>query len=170
MRHQLVLRCIMRYCGVRCSMRAAAMCCSSVRSTVGSSATRTRPIGGRFSVGSASIGSTCYRCAACCAPTICAPTIGRDTVKSTGIPSSATIAEAMAAPPVAIAPSRPWTHAQKDAVVKIARPVKPDGRAGIRSVIVVSVRTDGWCAYVDGNLRVSRWQKGQGREQRCRTE
>jgi hypothetical protein len=162
-----------RCCGVRCFMRSAAMCCSNVRSTMGSGATRccdARPIGEGFSVGSASIGGMCYRCAACCAPTICAPTIGRDTMKSTGIPSSATIAEAMVAPPVAIAPSRPWTHAQKDAVVKIARPVIPDGRAGIRSVIVVSVRTDGWCAYVDGNLRVSRWQKGQGREQRCRTE
>lgn len=94
MRHQLVLRCIMRSaamrcCGVGCSMRSAAMCCSSVRSTVRSAATRccdTRPIGGEFSLGSASVGG--YRCAACRAPKISTSTIGRDAVKSAGISSS----------------------------------------------------------------------------------
>ena len=65
-----------------------------------------------------------YRCAACTS------TIRRSTT-STVISSSSTAAEAMSAPTVAIAPTRPWAHAEKDAVIEIAWPVKANGCAGV---------------------------------------
>jgi hypothetical protein len=70
------------------------------------------------------VGMYYYRCATCTSA------IGRGTT-STVIPSSTTVAEAMAAPTVAIAPTRPWAHAEKDAVIEIAWPVKTNGRAGV---------------------------------------
>ena len=55
--------------------------------------------------------------------------------------STAAIAyKAVFAPAVAVAPSSPRPHAQEDAVVEVARPIKSHGRAGIRRVIVVAVR------------------------------
>ena len=55
------------------------------------------------------------------------------------IPASASAIEAMIAPAVAIAPARPWTHAQEDAVIEIARPIKSAGCAAVRSIVVVAV-------------------------------
>jgi len=85
------------------------------------------------------------------------------------IVSSAPFTEAMPAPAVAITPAGPGAHAQEDAVVEVARPVKSHGRAGVGRVVVVSIGTNRWYAQVDadGNLRVSRWRQGQTREQRC---
>jgi hypothetical protein len=112
----------------RCDMRTACGC-SAVRST---SAT-----------------CTYYRCAACTSTIICRAT------KPARISSPTTTAEAMAAPTVVIAPSRPRAHAQEDAVIKIAGPIVTNGRAGIWCVVVVAIRTSGRRPYVDGNLCVS---------------
>jgi hypothetical protein len=60
------------------------------------------------SVGPSIVGMYYYRCAA-----FMSSTIGRSTT-STVISSSSTAAEAMAAPTVAIAPTRPRAHAEKD--------------------------------------------------------
>jgi len=95
--------------------------------------------------------------------------IGRVAAAAT-IASAAAITEAMAAPAVAIAPAGPWAHAQEDAVVEVPRPVKAIGRAGVRRIVVVAVRTDGLNADINYNLRSDRWHKGQAGEQCCRTE
>jgi len=47
------------------------------------------------------------------------------------IVSAPIIDEAMSAPAVAIAPAGPGAHAQEDAVVEVARPVKSIGGAGV---------------------------------------
>src|ERR1035437_2381057 len=79
------------------------------------------------------------------------------------ITSSATVAEAMTTPTVAIAPAGPRTHAQKDAAIKVSRPVKSIGRAGVRFIVVIAVRTDGWNADVYDDLSPSRWRQSQAR-------
>ncbi len=109
----------------------------------------------RFSLGSAIASGVYYRCA------VRVYLIGRVTT-STGISSSTTAGEAMAAPTVLIAPARPWTHAQEDAVIEIARPVKAIGRASVWRIVVVAVGTDGLNTYADENLRVSLWRESQG--------
>ncbi len=83
--------------------------------------------------------------------------IGRGAAAAT-IASAATVTEAMAAPAVAIAPAGPWAHAQEDAVVEVPRTVKANGRAGVRCIVVVAVRTDGLNADVNHNLRSDRWR------------
>jgi hypothetical protein len=89
-------------------------------------------------------------------------------VIAAGISSAAGIDKAMAAPTVVITPAGPWTHAQEDAVVEVARPVITNGGAGIRCIAVVAVRTDRrWTPYADGNLRIRFWRQGQGRKQSC---
>jgi hypothetical protein len=65
-------------------------------------------------------------------------TTGRLAAAAT-ITSSTTVAEAMATPAVAVAPAGPRPHAQEDAAVKIPRPVKSIGRAGIRCIVVIAV-------------------------------
>src|ERR1035437_9450518 len=79
------------------------------------------------------------------------------------IASSTAIAEAMTTPTVAIAPAGPGTHAQKDAAIKVSRPVKSIGRAGVRFIVVIAVRTDGWNADVYDDLSLSRWRQSQAR-------
>ena len=81
------------------------------------------------------------------------------------IPSSAIVDEAMASPAVLIPPAGPWAHPQKDAVVKISRPVIPHGCAGVWRISIVAVRTDGLNADIDRNLCMSRWRQGQACEQ-----
>ena len=86
-----------------------------------------------------------------------------------GIPASAAIASAAAvnkpvpAPAVAIAPAGPWSHAQKDAIVKVSRPIKAHRRTGIRSVVVIAIRADRRNADPHSNhdLRWSGWRHGQ---------
>ena len=55
------------------------------------------------------------------------------------ISASSPAIEAVITPAVAIAPARPWTHAQEDAVIEIARPIKSAGCAAIRCIVVVAV-------------------------------
>ena len=87
------------------------------------------------------------------------------------ISSTAGRDKAMTAPTVVITPAGPWTHAQEDAVVEVARPVITNRGAGIRCIAVVTVRTDGWWAtYADGNLRIRSWRQSQGRKQSCGTQ
>jgi hypothetical protein len=86
------------------------------------------------------------------------------------IVSSTTGTEAMAAPSVAISPSGPWAHAQEDAVVEIARPVKAIGRTGVRRIVVVAIRTYRLNANADDDLRLRRRRHGQPRKKRCSTE
>jgi hypothetical protein len=81
------------------------------------------------------------------------------------ISSAAGRDKAMAAPTVVVTPAGPWTHAQEDAVIEVARPVITNRGAGIRCITVVAVRTDRWrTTYVDGNLRIRFWRQGQRRK------
>ncbi len=86
----------------------------------------------------------------------CVSTVGCNAMKSTGILPTATVAEAMAAPAVVIAPTGPWAHAQKDSVIEVARPVITTWCAGIRRIVVVAIRTYRRGAYVDRNLGAGR--------------
>jgi hypothetical protein len=79
-----------------------------------------------------------------------------------GISSSTSIAEAMAAPAVVIAPTRPRAHAEEDTVIEVTRPVEADGRATVWRIVIVAVGTDRWNAYVDGDLRMRDWRQHQG--------
>jgi len=78
--------------------------------------------------------------------------------------------EAMAAPAVGVTPAGPGAYAQEDAVVEVPRPVKAHGGAAVGCSFVVAVLADGWSADFNGNLRASRWHKGQARKQCCRAE
>ena len=89
------------------------------------------------------------------------------TPRSAVIASSAFARKAMAAPAVAIAPAAPGAHAQENAVVEVPWPVVTIGRAGIRRIAVVAIRTAWLNADVNQNLRWSRWRQGQAGEQ-CR--
>ncbi len=84
-----------------------------------------------------------------------------ESAAAAAIVSSPAAAKAMAAPAVSIAPTGPRTHAEEDAVVEIPRPVKSVGRAGVWSVVIVTIGADRWNADADHNLRGSRWRKGQ---------
>jgi hypothetical protein len=87
------------------------------------------------------------------------------------ISSAAGRDKAMAAPTVVITPAGPWTHAQEDAVIEVARPVITNRGAGVRCIAVVAVRTDGWrTTYVDGNLRIRFWRQCQRRKQSRSTQ
>jgi hypothetical protein len=81
------------------------------------------------------------------------------------VSSSSTTAEAMLTPAVAIAPVRPWSYAEEDPVVEIARPIKTTGGTAVWCIAVVAVGTHGR-SYADTNFNscVSRWHQGQGRE------
>ena len=73
--------------------------------------------------------------------------------------------KAMATPSVAVSPTAPGTHAEEDAIVEVARPVIAHGRAGVRRITVIAVRTDGLDAEVDHNLRLGRRGKSQAGKQ-----
>lgn len=95
------------------------------------------------------------------------PSIGGKTA-STGVSSSTTIAEAMAAPTMAISPAGPWTHAQEDAVIEIAGSIKANRRAGVRRIVVVAIGADGLgTADADDNLRVSGRHQAQRGDKYC---
>jgi hypothetical protein len=55
------------------------------------------------------------------------------------ITSAPLTAEAMCAPSVAIAPTGPRAHAQKNAVVEVSRPIEAHGRAAVRRIVVIAV-------------------------------
>jgi len=91
-------------------------------------------------------------------------------VSTTGdVPSSATAVEAMFAPAVAVAPVRPGSHAQEDAVIEIARAIKTTGRAAVWCVLVIAVGTDRLNAYADADLCTGGWRQAQRNEQGCRS-
>ena len=77
------------------------------------------------------------------------------------IASAALFGEAMAAPAVAIAPAGPRAHAQEDAVIEVSRPVKSIGRAGVWSIVVISVRASGLHAQFNDDLSLSRRRQDQ---------
>ena len=83
------------------------------------------------------------------------------------VASAAVAGEAMISPAVAITPVGPWAHAQKDAVIEVARPIITIGRAGIGRIAVIAIGTDwlnpdansnGWNTYANHNLCVCRWR------------
>jgi len=84
--------------------------------------------------------------------------------------SMAMIDEAMLAPAVGIAPTGPGTHAQKDAVVEVIRPVKALRRTAVRPSFVVAPMAYRWFADFNDNLRANLWRYGQARKQCCRAE
>src|ERR1017187_8615481 len=86
------------------------------------------------------------------------------------IVSSTAVAEAMATPAVTVAPAGPWAHAQKYAAIKVPRPIKSIGRAGVRCIVVIAVRTNGWNADVYDKLSLNHWRQGQTRQQCCRSD
>jgi hypothetical protein len=123
-----VRRAGMRCCGVRRTMGRATMRCGSVGRIVGAT---TRSCG--MDAATTTVGAYCR----CASSTI--GCIGTSTTVSTGagvvssaVPSSAATAEAMSTPAVAIAPVRPRTHAEENAVIEIARPIKAHGGAAVR--------------------------------------
>ena len=80
------------------------------------------------------------------------------------IASAPLTGEAMGAPSVTIAPSGPRSHAQEDAIVEIARPVKAHGGAAVGSIVVIAVGAYGLNADANDNLRMSRWRDGQSKQ------
>ena len=97
------------------------------------------------------IGSRASHCRAAAGKTAA---IGHGAAAAAIAPAAA-IDEAMAAPAVAIAPAGPWAHAQEDAVVEVARPVKSIGRAGVGRIVVIAVGTDRLNADADYDLRLA---------------
>jgi len=80
-------------------------------------------------------------------------------VSSSVVPASSAAAEAMFTPAMAVAPMRPWAHAEEDTVIEISRPVKAAGCAAVRCVVVIAVGTDRRIyayAYTDADLRTRR--------------
>lgn len=78
------------------------------------------------------------------------------------VSASTTVDETMVSPAVAIAPLIPRTHAKEDAIVKIARAVKPGGRAGIGRIVVITVGADRWrTTDANDNLCLSWWGEGK---------
>jgi len=78
--------------------------------------------------------------------------------------SATFVHKTVTAPAMAIAPSAPGAHAQKDAIVEVSLPVIAVGRAGVRRIAVVAVRTNGLNANVDIDLSLSFWRKHQASE------
>lgn len=48
------------------------------------------------------------------------------------VTSATSTVEAILAPAVAIAPACPWSHAEEDPIMEVARPVIPNGGAAVR--------------------------------------
>jgi len=92
--------------------------------------------------------------------------VGRITAAA-AIAPAASFYKPMAAPAIAIAPAGPWSHAQKDAVVEVPRPVKSIRRAGVGRVVVITVLANRLNADADDELRVGGRRHGQAREQSC---
>src|SRR5580658_3780312 len=132
--------------GVRSTMRRAIVVCCGPRSGTGPSMGCTA-------------GSATTRCYGMATPTIGSVTAAVSTAGD--VPSSATAVEAMFAPTVAVAPVRPGSHAQEDAVIEVARPIKATGRAAVWCVVVIAVGTDRLDAYADANLCTGGWRQGQ---------
>jgi len=143
---------LMRCCGMRCCcMRSAVRrpdmpCCRSRASLMCSAAAN---------VGRGAAGANC-RCVACVSAAGVS-TIGRLSASAVIAPA-ATTAEAMTAPAMVIAPACPWTHAQENAVVEVTRPVKSNGRAGVRCIVVVTVGTHRLNPDANDYLRIRRWR------------
>ncbi len=150
---------------------AAAARCWGAGSTMGCAGTRYVGCG----MGCAAPRCCGTRCGMGCAGTRCCgvgratgimSTISRRATSAVVSPSSSA-AKTMAAPAVAVAPAGPWAHAQEDAVIEIAGPVKAIRRACIGGIVVIAVGTDGWDTDVYDNLRVACWQQGQRRKHCC---
>jgi len=87
------------------------------------------------------------------------------------VATASTAAKAMPAPAVAVAPVSPWTYAQEDAIVKIARAEVAIGRAGVGRIVVIAIRAyRRRTANPDYELCLSGWHEGQGTEQCCSTQ
>src|ERR1039458_7514755 len=89
---------------------------------------------------------------ACCSAAACKTAATSRRAAAATITSATTVAEAMAPPAVAVAPAGPRAHAQENAAIEVPRAVKTIGRAGVRRIVVVAVRTNGWNADVDDEL------------------
>ena len=140
--------------GVRSTMRRAIVVCRSTRSGMG------RIMG-------CTAGSATTRCYCMATPTI--GSIGTPVSTPSDVPSAATAVEPMFAPAVAVAPVRPGSHAQEDAVIEISRPIKATGCAAVRCIVVIAVGTDRLNAYADADLCTGGWRQGQRDEQCCCT-
>jgi hypothetical protein len=97
------------------------------------------------------LGMACILAARIGAPSRCAT--------STVIASSAIIDKAMSAPAVAVAPSSPRPHAQEYAVIEVSRSVEANRGAGVRRIVVVSVRTYRLNADANHHLGICRWRQ-----------
>jgi hypothetical protein len=95
------------------------------------------------------------------------------------IPSATLLDEAMFAPAVTIAPTRPGTHAKKNTVIEVSRPVKSIGRATVGRSFIIAPTANRWSAdfyfdtrnaNADDDLRVCGWHHGQTDEQCCRSD
>ena len=79
------------------------------------------------------------------------------------VSASPIIDEAMPAPAVLIAPASPGAHAKEYPVVEIAGSVEAHRRAGVGSVVVVTVGANRLDADADDHLRLSRWRQSSQR-------
>jgi hypothetical protein len=84
------------------------------------------------------------------------------------VTSPAAVFEPMSAPAMAITPTGPRAHAQKDAVVKVARAVKAVRRAGVRGIVVVAILANWLDTYFDDNLCL-RGRRNRHADQQCRS-
>src|ERR1017187_4978436 len=137
---------------------------TAAATTTGRAATTGHAAMGCYGVGTATAGHAttpadlCRRSSACTSATRRGSArTGIPPTAAADIPASTTAAEAMPAPAVAIAPVGPRTHPQEDTVIKIARPVETVGRAGIRSIVVISPRANRLNTDADENLCVCCW-------------
>jgi hypothetical protein len=73
------------------------------------------------------------------------------------IATAAAVAEAMFTPAMTIAPACPRPHAKEDASIEVSRTVIPIGCTGVRSIVIITVRTNGWNTDADDNLRLRGW-------------
>src|SRR5271154_1183354 len=104
-----------------------------------------------------------------CMATPMVVSIGAAVSMAFDVPSTSGALEAMFAPAMSVAPVRPGSHSQEDAVIEIARPIKTTGRAAIRCVVVIAIGTDRLNADAHANLRVGGWHQDPRGEQGCRT-
>jgi hypothetical protein len=151
-----------------CMTTTSTACGTSATASAGVSAATGRVSGGGC-MSSASVWGCCVTAAETTAARGCgsaagtsvrscsAAAAGESSTAAVDVTSSTGVDEAMTAPAVSVAPVGPWTYAEEDAVIEVARPVETDGGAGVGWVFVVAVTANRRrTADTDHDLRIAR--------------
>jgi hypothetical protein len=150
--------------GTSAAATTTCVCSGACVSTAAEAAAVSRRCTAGTSVGSYARGTVpgAYRTASCA----CSAVSGGEPAATTtvDVTSSTRVDEAMTAPAVSVAPVGPWTYAQKDPVIEIARPVEADRRTGVGWIFVVAVTTNRRrTADTNHDLGIARWHTCQRR-------